>query len=129
MTYNTKRRRTFTQAQRAAFFAAHRGLCYLCGGKITAPQEAWDIEHIIAREIMGDGADADSNLALAHRKCHAAKTREDRRDIAKSNRVRQQHLGARNPSQMKSRGFAKRSPQRRASRPINKFSPIDGVYE
>lgn len=100
MTYNTARRRHFTTKQRIEFFEAHHGVCYLCCGKINGATEAWDIEHVIAREIMGDGADEDANLDLVHRKCHAAKTAADRKIIAKSNAVQTRFKGAkrsRNP--------------------------------
>lgn len=94
MTFNTNRRRTFTDLQRAAFFEQHKGICYLCGQKVRAPGEKWEIEHIIAREIMGEGADDDSNLAIAHVDCHRVKTAHDKATIAKSNRIRAKHIGA-----------------------------------
>lgn len=97
MTFNRTRRRTFTDLQRAAFFEQHKGICYLCGMKVRAPHEKWEIEHIIAREIMGAGADDDSNLAVAHVDCHKAKTAQDKAAIAKSNRVRAKHIGAHRP--------------------------------
>lgn len=120
MTYNRTKRRHFTPTQRLAFFEAHHGICYLCRGKINGAVEAWEIEHIIAREIMGDGADDDDNLALAHKKCHAAKTAQDRKAIAKSNAVQAKHFGARKPSRLQSAGFAKAPPQRTASTPPTK---------
>lgn len=94
MSYNTTRRRTFTDLQRASFFLEHKGTCYLCGHKVHTPHEKWEIEHIVAREIMGHGADEDSNLAVAHVECHRKKTAQDKEAIAKSNRVRAKHLGA-----------------------------------
>lgn len=97
MAYNQTRRRTFTTLQRAAFFERHKGICYLCGQKIDGIHEKWEIEHIIAREIMGKDADEDSNLALAHVSCHRAKTRDDKAAIAKSNRIRAKHISANRP--------------------------------
>lgn len=97
MTYNTERRRTFTTLQRAAFFAQHKGVCYLCGHKVKAPHEKWEIEHIIAREIMGRDADEDSNLAVAHVDCHKEKTKRDKAAIAKSDRIAAKHIGAHRP--------------------------------
>lgn len=98
MSFNRTRRRTFTTLQRARFFEERKGVCYLCNMTIRVG-EPWDIEHRVAREILGDGADDDSNLELAHRACHKAKTREDQAAIAKSNRVRAKHLGAHRPKQ------------------------------
>lgn len=120
MAYNQTRRRTFTTLQRAAFFERHKGVCYLCGQKIDGAREKWEIEHIVAREIMGQDADEDSNLALAHASCHRTKTRDDKAAIAKSNRVRAKHIGARPASKFQSRGFPKASPQKTASRPPTK---------
>ena len=118
MSFNTTPRRTFNAKQRVAFFEKHRGICYLCGGKIHGATEAWEIEHVIAREIMGDGADEDENLALAHKKCHAAKTREDRKTIAKSNAVRARALGAHRPK------------QKIPSRPFGGFAPrVRDIWE
>lgn len=97
-------KRNMTPKRRAAIFLAHGGLCHLCGGKIMAPQEKWEVEHIIALEISGD--DSDGNLAPAHVKCHKAKTRQDAAVIAKCRRVREKHTGARKPkSRMAYRRF------------------------
>lgn len=108
MTYNTTRRRSFTTLQRAAFFEQHKGICYLCGQKIDGVREKWEIEHIIPREIMGKGADEDSNLALAHASCHREKTAHDRQAIAKSNRVSAKHRGAKAPSKWQQRPMSAR---------------------
>jgi|SRR5215217_5349157 len=88
MTYNQTSRRRFTAEQRAAFLHLHRCVCYWCLEPIT--DDAWDIEHVIARELMpGKDADADDNLKPIHRKgCHKTKTALDRKMIAKSNRIR-----------------------------------------
>lgn len=99
MSYNTSRRRTFTTLQRAAFFEQHKGVCYLCGLKVRPPHEKWEIEHIIAREIMGKDADENSNLAVAHVDCHKAKTKQDKGAIAKSDRIAAKHIGAHRPKQ------------------------------
>jgi len=123
VTFNPAPRRKFTTLQRAAFFRDHGGICYLCGGKINAAAgEAWEIEHVIAREIMGRDADEDSNLALAHKKCHASKTAQDRRTIAKSNQVQAKHIGARPPSRWPQRPKSPRREQHSATRPIVRTS-------
>ena len=89
-------RRSRTTLQRAAIFDAHNGLCHICGEKIDGTREAWELEHIIPYALMRD--DSDENLAPAHVSCHRAKTRKDKGDIAKSNRVRAKHFGAKAPS-------------------------------
>jgi 5-methylcytosine-specific restriction enzyme A len=108
VSYNKSRRRTFTALQRARFFEDHHGVCYLCRNKIDGVHERWEIEHVQAREIMGDGADDDDNLALVHASCHKAKTKNDVAAIAKSNRIRARHTGARPPSRLKSRNSFRR---------------------
>lgn len=89
MTYNTDRRKPLTKKQRAAFLAAHAYTCHWCRELIT--DDLWDDEHIIPREMFppGGGADEMTNRAPIHRgECHKQKTRQDRKAIAKSNRLR-----------------------------------------
>lgn len=92
MTYNTDPRKPLRGKARQAFLIAHGSICYWCEEPITDDQ--WDDEHVIARELIapGAGADAMSNRLPIHRgACHKAKTARDRKDIAKSNRIRQKH--------------------------------------
>lgn len=119
MTYNPTPRRRFTAAQRAAFLLQHDCRCYWCGEAIIADE--FDIEHVIARELMeGKDADADENLRPIHRRpCHKEKTANDRKLIAKSNRIRRNanpetrrttRHPIRNPGRpIQSRGFEKRA--------------------
>lgn len=89
MTYNTDRRKPLRGAARAAFLAEHGGRCYYCGDPIV--DDEWDDEHVIARELLPPGGDADalSNRRPIHRHpCHKIKSRQDRKLIAKSNRIR-----------------------------------------
>lgn len=89
MTYNTDRRRPLTKKQRPAFLEAHGHRCYWCHEPIT--DDAWDDEHIIAKELMPPGSDwnAMSNRAPIHRRpCHKIKTTADIKAISKSNRIR-----------------------------------------
>lgn len=92
MTYNSTRRRKFTQAQRSAFIELHGHICWWCGQPILRCQP-WDIEHQIARELMeGKDADADDNLKPIHSLvCHPKKTALDRQQIAHSNRIRRKN--------------------------------------
>lgn len=87
-------RKSLTRNQRAELFLEHGGRCYLCGCIINAGRgEAWEVEHVEAREISG--RDDWANLRPAHVDCHKVKTKEDKAIIAKCNRVRNRHLGIR----------------------------------
>ncbi|MDP0928517.1 HNH endonuclease signature motif containing protein [Paracoccus onubensis] len=87
------RRKTWTAKRSLALFETHGGICHICGMKIYAG-EAWEREHIIPL-AMG-GADDESNVAPAHKSCHRTKTGTDAAQIAKANRVRAKHFGAKN---------------------------------
>lgn len=93
MTYNTKRRRSFSAKQRTAFLETHGAVCYWCKEPIL-PGQPWDIEHMMARELLHADDDPDGNWNLApihHLPCHKSKTAADRKVIAKSNHVRKKH--------------------------------------
>ena len=62
---------------------------------IDGARERWEIDHVIPWAISRD--DSDANRRPAHFKCHRIKTRSDRKDLAKSDRVRAKHLGAWRP--------------------------------
>lgn len=116
MTYNTDRRKPLKD--RAAFLESHGCICHWC--KLPITDDLWDDEHIIPREMFppGGGADAMSNRAPIHRgTCHKAKTAQDRKVIAKSNRIRQRHgldpVKRKPKPQMKSRPFAKNGPKQK----------------
>jgi len=98
------RRKRFTAKDRARIFAAHNGICHLCGGKIK-DNEAWELEHIIAWALTQD--DSDENLAPAHVKCHKAKThKQDRPAINKAVRLDNKRRGfAASKKKLQSRGF------------------------
>jgi 5-methylcytosine-specific restriction endonuclease McrA len=115
-----------TRKRKALIFAAHNGVCYLCGGKIGVG-EAWDAEHQIPWEISRD--DSDDNLRPAHKKCHAVKTSRDRKDIAKVHRMAAKHNGTwpKTRAPLRSRGF---SPTRSIlDRPTNNHEIQDGDHE
>lgn len=97
-------RKSFSRRERGRLFALHGGKCYLCGGRIDAT-EAWEIEHEIPWEISRD--DSDDNLRLAHKKCHAVKTKADRKDISKVQRMEAKHKGfwPKSKTPMRSKGF------------------------
>ena len=84
-------RKTISTKKRVALFNAKHGLCYLCGGKVSAG-EAWEVEHRIP--IAMGGADDETNWEVAHAKCHLYKTKEDVGNIAKAKRREANHIGA-----------------------------------
>ncbi|WP_170167094.1 HNH endonuclease [Paracoccus methylarcula] len=72
-------------------FETHGGTCHICGGKVQVG-ESWDLEHVIPLAMGGE--DDEGNVAPAHTACHREKTSEDAAQIAKANRVRAKHFGA-----------------------------------
>lgn len=85
-------RQRLTDRDRVRIFAAHDGICHLCGCKIW-PGERWEVSHPIALELGGQ--DDDTNRAPAHFACHKLRTAQyDMPAIAKVKRVRAKHLGA-----------------------------------
>lgn len=104
-------------------WAREDGRCYLTGAKIR-PGDKYEFEHVIALALWtGEGhGNRESNIRLALKEAHKAKTASDRKVQAKSDRVRKKHLGIRKPSSFQSQGFAKREPQRSATRKIQKWS-------
>lgn len=85
-------RRSWTAKRRLALFDAHSGICHICAMNIDGTREPWELEHIIPIAMGGD--DDESNCAPAHKSCHAGKTTADRAQIAKTERVRAKHTGA-----------------------------------
>ena len=88
-------RRSISPMKRLRVFESASGLCHLCGQKIQAGQK-WDVEHV--RPLGLDGADDESNMAPAHKGCHAPKTAEDVAAIARAKRRKAKHLGIRKRS-------------------------------
>lgn len=88
-------RKKRTPLQRLAIFERDKGVCHICCEKIDGTKEAWELEHKVPFALTRD--DSDENLAPAHVSCHRKKTREDKAQIAKANRVRAKHNGAGSP--------------------------------
>ena len=88
MSYNQSKRPSFSKAQRAAFIEKHGRICHWCLKPISEA-EKWQIEHVVARELMpGKEADDPSNLKPIHTDpCHKAKSALDIKMISKSNRI------------------------------------------
>jgi HNH endonuclease. len=114
-------RRRLSRTTRLSIFMAADGICHMCGGRIQAGQ-AWDVSHVIPLAL--GGADDETNWRPAHRKCHRDHTAQtDIPAIARAKRREAKHLGAHAPAQrIKSRGFDRAEPQRRATRPIEKWA-------
>ena len=104
------RRPTFSTSFRLNLFLIRKGLCAACTQKIEAGK-AWDIDHILPL-AMG-GTNAPENLQVLCRPCHRSKTTQsDIPRIAKTKRLKAQHLGARAPSTHPIPG-SRRSPWKR----------------
>ena len=76
-------------------FEKYNGRCYLSGVKIR-PGDRWDVEHILAISLGGENREG--NLAPALVEPHKIKTKSDRRQKAKNDRVRKRHIGIRKQS-------------------------------
>jgi 5-methylcytosine-specific restriction protein A len=107
---------------RLRIFERMGGICHLSGRKIM-PGDAWDLDHIVA--LINGGSHSESNLAPALRSEHRKKTAQDMAQKSKDYRVRAKHNGVelRRGPKIQSAGFAKRPPQRTASRPIVRHTP------
>ena len=104
------RRPTFSTSFRLNLFLKRKGACAACTQKIEAGK-SWDIDHILPL-AMG-GTNAPENLQILCRSCHRTKTTHyDVPRIAKTKRLKAQHLGARAPSTRPIPG-SRRSPWKR----------------
>ena len=87
------RRRSLGTRERLDLFLLAHGRCERCGWAL-APGTRWDIDHVIPLAL--GGRDQADNLQVLCAACHGGKThRIDVPAIAKTNRVRARHLGAR----------------------------------
>lgn len=77
---------------RRRVFDAWGGRCYLTHREIL-PGDIWQVEHIKA--LCNGGENRESNLAPALVEPHKEKTRRDRAEKDKVERVRRKHLGIR----------------------------------
>lgn len=84
-------RRTWTAKRRLAVFERDGGVCHICAQKILVG-EAWDLEHRVPLALGGD--DDEGNVHPAHVTCHKGKSAQDAANLAKANRVRAKHKGA-----------------------------------
>lgn len=97
-------------------------VCPDCGQPIR-PGQGVEYDHAIP--LIDGGKHDELNLRAIHRKpCHAAKTSREATERAERRATVSSHYGLRKPSQFQSRGFDKREPQRKATKPINKWSML-----
>lgn len=90
----TTHRKRLTPRQRLSVWERDKGICCLCHTPIDGVREKWIVEHIIALEL--GGADDESNMGVAHRRCADQKTNGDQGDharAAKAKRAKRKHLG------------------------------------
>jgi 5-methylcytosine-specific restriction endonuclease McrA len=86
------RRRLSTRARLELFLGAH-GRCKACDRLLT-PGTRWEVDHVVPLAL--GGADTDENLQVLCSPCHAGKTAtRDIPAIAKTERIKARHLGAR----------------------------------
>ena len=127
----TTARKPLTPRQRLQLFERHKGVCALCGLKIT-PGAKWIDEHMRALGLGGGNEDA--NRAPVHKACADAKTYGPEGDLAKAAKAKRQkmrHLGISTSSKPLQSGqsLPGANPARRASRPLEKLlPPRRGLY-
>lgn len=90
-------RRKRSAKERARLFGLHGGVCHLCGEKIDGTRERWELEHVVPWALTRD--DSDDNCRPAHARCHRMKTPGDQAGIAKAERTRLKHVGAKRSAQ------------------------------
>lgn len=112
-------RQEFPRAVKAKAFARAGGHCEGCTAKLMAG--AFHYDHDLPDGLGGEPTLA--NCRVLCKACHGTKTAErDVPIIAKMKRQRDSHIGARTATRkLQSRGFTPAAPQRRASRPLNKW--------
>lgn len=114
-------RRAISKATRVRIFLAAEGACHLCGLRIDALKQPWQVEHV--KPLSMGGKDDETNMRPAHVECHAVKTAEEAGSRAKADRAGAHHLGMRRPTTLQGAGFTKYAPQRKASTPLSKALP------
>ena len=86
-------RSEFTKATKLAAFQRSGGHCEKCGAKLYPAQ--FEYHHDL--ECTYGGAAGAENCLVLCKTCHRLITRQRTADIAKSNRVRDRHLGIKRP--------------------------------
>lgn len=113
-------------AVKARIYTLWDRTCYLSGIKIRGKE--WELEHVIPLS-MG-GAHREGNLRPALRAPHKEKSSEEASRRADADRAARYDAGIRPAPKLRSAGFVKPPPQRRASKPLNKPTlPHPGLYK
>ena len=84
-------RRTISMATRVGVFLDADGICHLCGLRIDAPKQRWEVEHV--KPLSMGGEHRESNLAPALAIEHRAKSAAETTARAKADRLRRKHNG------------------------------------
>lgn len=77
---------------RLRIFQRENGVCHISGRKI-GPADKWDLDHKIA--LCNGGENRESNLFPALRDRHREKTKDDRAEKSKTDRLSERHFGIR----------------------------------
>ena len=86
-----------SNADRLRLFDLHGRTCHICSQAIDGVHERWEIEHVVARGLIGVAADTDGNMRPAHAACHKGKTAVDAGHLAKAKRRFDKHMGVHRP--------------------------------
>lgn len=113
-------RRDFPRKVKAQAILRANGCCEACSAKLKVGEA--EVDHILPDALGGEPIL--SNARVLCRVCHGGKTADDIRRIRKADRQRDRHSGASaKPSLLRSRGFSKAHPQRKASTPLSRPLP------
>lgn len=113
-------RRDFPRKVKAQAILRANGCCEKCSAKLKVGEA--EVDHVLPDALGGEPVLG--NAEVLCRVCHAEKTAGDISRIRKADRQRDRHSGAlAKPSQIRSAGFAKASPQHRATAPLTKPLP------
>jgi 5-methylcytosine-specific restriction protein A len=109
-------------------FDDHGGICHLCKIPIKTG-ETWETDHVI--DIIKGGPNRESNLAPAHKTCHAIKTAETVKERAKVDATRASYIGIKNAPKMQTRPM-QTTPERaeKKKRAAEKIQPagVPGIF-
>ena len=112
------KRRKMSKARAARIFLSRNGICFNCRQQIRAGQR-WFIEH--PDPVAQGGSDDDADLWPSHVDCKPAKDATDAAAKAKRDRLITASLNRETVRpKIRSAGFRKATPQRRASTPHHK---------
>lgn len=108
-------RQNFPRKVKAQAILRANGCCEECGAKLKVGEA--EVDHVLPDALGGEPIL--TNAKVLCKVCHRGKTTEDIGRIRKADRARDKHTGAlAKPSFFQSRGFDKRPPQCRASKPL-----------